>query len=153
MSAESTNRKIEPVAYEEARAVKLDTRDLILRPQDEFHALRIDGRIVSFLSLAREGRHLKVKANYTLPEYRRRGLFSELLAQVLAAHEGDDVRANCLPASVGIYRRAGFTPVSERQYKNFKVFCLRREPVDGSREPDRHGAGDGDQAVPQERPE
>ena len=153
MNAENTNRTMERVTYEEARAVKLDTRGLILRPQDEFHAIKIDGRIVSFLSLAREGRHLKSKANYTIPEYRRRGLFSELLAHVLAAHEGEDIRANCLPASVGVYLRAGFKVLSERQYKTFKVIFVRREPVRGNRQPDRHGAGDGDQAVPQERPE
>ncbi len=153
MSAEKATKTIERISYEEARAVRLDTRDLILRPRDEFHALRLDGQIVSFLSLAREGRRLKVKANSPLPERRRRGLFSELLAHVLAAHEADDVRANCLPASVGVYLRAGFRAVSERRCKNFKLIGMRREPAHGNRQSDRHGAGDDDQALPPQRPQ
>jgi hypothetical protein len=104
-------------SYAAVRALVAKREPLIIRPQDDFFALSIDGEMVSMLSLSIKGERAKIKANYTRPEFRRRGYFSRLLAFVVSAYRDSELTADCLDASLGAYLAAGFSVQSRKAFK------------------------------------
>lgn len=119
---------IRTIDYEQAKAV-IKARHMKAEPHYSYYALTDDGRIISVIALAHERAAIKLKTNYTVPEYRRLGHFSRLLAHVVDLCKGSRLTANCLPGTVNIYRDAGFSEVRRKQHKLFEIVTMTREAI------------------------
>jgi GNAT superfamily N-acetyltransferase len=124
---------IRKLNYQEIEGIAKKHRDLIFKENALYYGFMEDNRIVSIISLVEKATSVKLKANYTLPEYRGRGYFTALLKFVLERTD-KRVLADCLDMSLGIYLKNGFIVKREKQFKHFKItyverlgYCLSKE--------------------------
>lgn len=75
-----------------------------------------DGQIVGFASVVHRGPVSLCKSLWVSPAFRGRGIGAELIDWQLRQSVGRRAEANCTPASLGLYKKAGFLPV--HRYKN-----------------------------------
>jgi len=110
------------------KGLKSDTIGVGFENKGIRYGLFIDNKLVSFMNIVEIGKGVKFKSNYTFPEYRGNGYFTQLLNYVAFKYivEGKKITADCLDTSYGIYKKLGFTLVKEVQYKDFKIHRMRR---------------------------
>ncbi len=111
--------RIAKITFEEAKELAKGRNELILDKEGIYYGLFIDDKLVSMTSVI-EKKDIKLKANFTLPEYRGKGYFTKLL-QYICANTGKKITARCLDTSLGIYLKNGFNKLWERQYKSFRI--------------------------------
>ena len=112
---------IKTVSFELAKQfVRDDT--LILKPEYDYIMLYHKGAPVSLLGVdIMKSGVVKLHSNYTPVEYRGNGFFSLLLVYVKRMHCGKKLMADCTDFSKGIYAKAGFHKVFEKQFKRFTI--------------------------------
>ena len=120
--------KIESLEFCLIAKIKLDTRFLILRPIDIFYGMiDVDGNVLSFLSSSEEkANKVKIRANYTVPEHRNKGYFTNLLKWYVKPRI--EYKANALKPSRNIYIRNGFEEYNIKEFKSFTVYYMRKTP-------------------------
>ena len=121
---------MEKLTYAQVRSVPLDVSYLLLDPRADWYGLRQDGMIVCFVGLMRtaQGR-LRTRAAYTRPEYRGRGFFSRLLAELIAPVR-EDLYGSCMQGTLKIYLRLGYKVYREKEYKLGKIWYVKRPAND-----------------------
>lgn len=117
------------IRFEQAKAFVSGRggRHLILRPADLFVGLFNSGEMLSIVSLSFNKNVCKIRAAYTPVEKRRRGHFSELLHAVMRENPKCEFVANCLPDSVGVFKRAGFEVIGRKTFKYFNLTYMRKQ--------------------------
>ncbi len=93
------------------------------------YVLFIDRTPVSCLSFAFEGTNFaKIHACYTPIELRKRGYFKTLLEYVVDIQNDRSIKADCLPASFGVFSELGFEFIEKRHCKGYTLYktILRR---------------------------
>lgn len=92
-------------------------RDGILFTQSIDYLGYFDGDVlIAFAGYKTLSRSAWLKCDYVMPNYRRKGIMTELTKRRLEILRGCNIYANCTPASVGLHIRLGAGIV--RTYKN-----------------------------------
>lgn len=117
--------KFRKITYNEIKGLNISDKRLIFSPNSQYYAL-VDGDIVkSIISVKVAKNRVKLQANYTFPDYRCQGLFTELLKFVAYLFKNMNIYADCLNTSVGIYLRQGFELYDIKEYKSFTIYKVR----------------------------
>ena len=92
------------------------------------YVLFADGIPVSCLCVALEGKkYAKIHACFTPVRYRRNGYLKELLIGVLSLYNDKTVKADCLPASIGVFLSCGFQYSSKRYCNGYTLYHTTKE--------------------------
>lgn len=97
------------------------------------YVLFIDGVPVSSLCIALEGKqYAKVHACFTPVRYRRNGYLKKLLVSVLPLYNDKTIKADCFPASFGVFTSCGFKFIGKRYCKDCTLYhtILQRKAID-----------------------
>lgn len=111
--------------YEEVKALQIPKKSLIFNPRAEYWAFFDGEHAVSVLAVREAKNGLKLQANYTIPEFRNRGIFSALLRYVISEYPDKDFFADCLKSSVSIYLKNGFELQEIKEFKSFTIYKVR----------------------------
>ena len=106
--------KVENIATEEAKdLLSQDPEGVTYDCNADVYGVRKDGKLVAIAGiLFNHTSTARFKMDFTLPEYRSMGILSRLMKFRLAVCKNTGikkVRACCLPPSLGIYLKNGFT--------------------------------------------
>ena len=120
------------VTYEQVKPLRRSSENAIIHREDDWFALCAEGQIAAVMGLSPPRRNVtKVHGAFTVPEHRRRGLYTALLIAV-AEHVDRtmpwlEIRADSLPEGVGSLVKAGFVEFRPtRQFKKFSIIYMRR---------------------------
>lgn len=70
--------------------------------------------VLGFAAARDDTRHITFQSAYTLPDYRRQGIYRTLLQARLDVYTGHPIRAVCTPASLPVLLAHGFVVVRAR---------------------------------------
>ena len=118
---------VKEINYNDIKDIKIDTYGVIKKDKGKYYGLFKDGKLVAFLNIWQLGKAYKLDCNYTLPEYRGNGYFTELLQYVVDLYSDYTLKADCLDSSYPIYEKLGFIKTNEKQFKYFKVHYMLKE--------------------------
>ena len=93
-----------------------------------------ENKPVSCLCIALEGKkYAKIHASYTPSELRKRGYFKMLLKSVVVLYKDKTIKADCLPASFGVFSECGFEFLEKKYCKNYTLYkTIKRSDNNGS---------------------
>lgn len=94
---------------------------------EEWFAYTLGDKIVSVLGVSDRHGGKYISSCYTLPEYRRRGLLSMLILEVIDRYEGQKLVSHCLESSKDIFARCGFMCYKTVNYKHGTQYFMRRD--------------------------
>ena len=112
---------------DEIKSLKIHGKDLIFPQNATYYVLEDESIIKCFLAVKDAKSGVKLQCNYTMPEYRRQGLFSKLLDEVINRYKDKDIYADCLLASRNIYLSKGFTEYKIKEFKHFTIYYMKKE--------------------------
>ena len=115
------------ISFKIAKQIIKD-KNLIVNDKAIYYALKEDDEILSIISVQARNGKVKFKANYTPEDKRGKGYFTELLREMIYKYRFCTIQANCLESSVKVYVNNGFNIYNEKQFKNFKIYYVKREP-------------------------
>ncbi len=119
---------IKRIKHEEAKefAKTCELKVLNVDKNNSYYGLFIDNKLVSIASYKRvTSKDLRLKSNYTLAEYRRKGYCTLLIKTIMKYNPSEIYTAYCEESSLNIYLNLGFKLVKIRQNKNFNSFFVK----------------------------
>lgn len=131
---------IEVVSFDDVRAchfkpephtVSLSKYD----PRETWYAYKIDGKIVSVMSVSEKHGGIYIGEMYTIPEYRRRGLNSLMIMNVCEMYPNRKKIAHCLNTSKKIMEGCGFVHYKTVYYKHGTQYYMKKEAENSGPKP------------------
>ena len=99
----------ESLAIEFLKTNRAYKEHISISSSDVWYACTVNDMIVSVIGKKRIGKRIRIKAFYTLKEYRNRGIGTKLLLHCLDSNE---YTAFATTDSIGIFTKAGFVTKS-----------------------------------------
>lgn len=121
--------EINVIPYEVAKGILLDAT--IENPiiqidyKCKFYGVKYDNKIVCIAGVMTMNNKVRIKNNYTLPEYRREGFFTEMLYYLMNKYDCK-IDAYCTEASKGIYLNEGFNLKKKYERKYQDIYWVER---------------------------
>lgn len=120
---------IQEIGFNEAKTFIGKQSNLIVKSEYKYFALLESGEIRSVLGVSICNNRVKVHCNYTPLNLRSKGYFSLLLNTVCNIFSNKIITADCLEASKNIYLKCGFKLISEKHYKKFNIYRVKKEVI------------------------
>ena len=117
---------IKRIDYNSIKNIKIETYGVDIVDRGIYYAYLKDEKIVSIINITENKYYYKLHCNYTLPEYRGKGYFTELLKYILNIYYDKTLKADCLESSYKIYAKLGFNQKKEKQFKKFKIYYMEK---------------------------
>lgn len=117
---------IKKLNYEQVKNIKINTYGVDIKNRGVYYGLFKDNVLVSIINIVENKYYIKTHCNYTFPEYRKKGYFTELLKYILKIYNDKTIKADCLVSSYKIYAKLGFNQKKEKQFKKFKIYYMEK---------------------------
>lgn len=117
---------IKIIDYNSIKEIKIETYGVDIVDRGIYYAYFINNQIASIINITENKYYYKMHCNYTFPEYRKKGYFTELLKYILKIYNDKTIKADCLESSYKIYEKLGFKKKNEKQFKKFKIYYMEK---------------------------
>lgn len=122
---------LKKITHNEAKefAKTCELWQLNLDKENEYYGLFINGELVSIASYKKIKNEIRIKSNYTLKPYRRKGYMTLLVKYIIDITKAKKYSAYCERESVGLYMNLGFNIVKIRNNKKFTSYVMKKEVI------------------------